>query len=509
MEAQGQDVTVVNNPLEHGVIQSGRRVGVWRYFDYPGQLGLEIDYETMQVNHLQVDSSLFVVKEGDRWTRQRLKYPCRPHGSRMHILEAFYTSLHSEYELYRKADRKNEPVETVLTFEVGEEGVATKPKVWGYTGFGMEKMMLKAFDAAPNLWIPGIKLDGSVATCRFGAFIKVCPDTCTRMPPSDTVRMLYGVSNYGSRSKGPNPVSNERAGMSFSPDGQMVAFGARLMAETNGNGFLVVSTKDGSQQFLPYGTIRNLYWRDNQHLSFKYTYGLSGEVNGIYDVISQIAESWTDSITFFERLSPDLSMLYAGRIRNRFLEVVRIDGGKTEWLIRKPDSDLFPVSWSPNQQFAVIKGRKEKLDQLYLYTVSTGSLKQLPLMDAEPCGWSADESIVYVRKSNPFSFSKAEVFAVETKTNLFNSVTGKIDNFIAAEFSSKANMFLMLRNGNLFLFSPTPEAKHQKILSNVSYAVWNKQGTSIAYISEKGRLLSLYDVQSGRSRILLNRLTGK
>ncbi len=510
LEVTGQEEIVSNNPLEQGLVRAGQRVGVWQYFDYPGELGLEIDYETMQVLHLKPDSSLFVVREGGRWVRQRLKSPCRPHGSRMLIVENYYRKLNTQYELYRRADQKKEPVETILTFEVGAEGVATNPKVWGYTKFGMEKMMLDAFDSAPNAWIPGIKMDGSVATCRFGAYVKICPDTCAQMAPRDTVDLFYGISNRASKPGSRNPVTTERAGMEFSPDGQWLAVGANLMATMGADGFFIVPTGGGKPVRVPYGSISGMYWKSNTEIAFKYTYSISGTVNGKFDLTTGLVESWTDSATYFERLSPDMKMMMAGRIRNHYLELVKVDvaKGTTEWVGRHSDGDMFPISWSPNQQTCVVKGRRDGVDYLYNFQVSTGTMKQLPIMDAEPCGWSLDGTQLYLQRVNPARYFKGQVFAVDTRTNLLNEVTDKMENFIAAEFSPKAGRFLLLRNFHLFLLSPDLGAKPVKIVSNVSYAVWSREGTEIAYVSEKGRLLSIYDIQTGKSRIVVN-LTGK
>lgn len=502
--AEGQDVLQVINPLEHGMIRSGQRAGLWQYFDYPGELGLEIDYETMRVTHLQPDSSLFVVKEGDRWVRQQLKSPCRPHGSIMLVLDHFFNNLHSHQEIKARARKRNEPVQTTLTFEVGPEGVASNPKVWGYSGFGMKKLMVKTFDTAPNVWIPGVKMDGSTATCRFGVYIKICPDTCAQIPASDTVRILYGLSHNRNRQAEPSPWTNERAGIVFSPEDQHIAVGASLLSQTGGNGFFIISIKDASYQYIPYGTIKSMYWEDNHTISFKYTYSLSAQVKGRYDVVANRIESRRDSTTFFEHLSPDRKVLFQARLRGKFLETVKTDlvSGKSEWLDLKPGSNIFPVSWSPDQRYVVLKTRSGNFDQGYLYELSSGTLRMIPVMDTDPCGWTADGSVLYLQQSR---FNSGKLFSVNSRTMGFIEMADNIDNFMGAQFSPSANQFLFLRRNNLFLMPPVVDAKPLKIADNVTYAVWNRAGTSIAYVSEKGMLLSLYDVQSARSRILINR----
>lgn len=513
LDSTGQD-HFVSTPLERGLIRSGQRAGIWQYFDFPGELGLEINYETMEVLQMKPDTSKYVVREGDRWVRQQLKYPCRPHGSMMPLRVHYHTKLGARGEMFNRADRKNEPVETLLTFEVGAEGVSSNPKVWGYTKFGMEKMIVEAYESAPNIWIPGVKMDGSVATCRFGLYIKICPDFCPELVRSDTVRMLFAGSNYKEEESSGrrNPVTDETTGMVFSPEGEWIAMNANIMANTGGDGFFVISTRNGEQKHITYGIIRGMYWLSNTKVAFKYSYSLSGTIHGEYNLATGSVESRIDSISFFERISPDRKTLLAGRIQNDILQVTKTDmsTGTSEWVTSPSQGDLFPLSWSPDNQVCLMKGRKDQLDNLYLFDATSKKLTPFPLMDAEPCGWSADAGQVFLQRTkhvvHGFNSStvKGQIFAVDTKTNRVSELTENLDDFVAAEFSPGANQFLMIRNKHLYLFSQSEASKPRKIVSNVSYAVWSHDGKSIAYVSEMGTLLSIYEVKSGKSRILNN-----
>lgn len=515
IDSIGQD-QFISTPLERGLIRSGQRAGIWQYFDSPGELGLEINYETMEVLDIKPDTSAYAVWEGDRWVKRRLKYPCRPHGSMMYLLEHYRLKLDAHNAMFSRADRKNERVETFLTFEVGAEGVSSNPKVWGYTKFGMEKEIMEAYQSAPNLWIPGVKMDGSVATCRFGLYIKICPDFCPEAipAPSDTVRMLYGGSNYKLETTGRNPVTSEPVGMVLSPNGEWIAMNASIMANTGGTGFFVISTGGGGQRHITYGNVQGIYWPDNTNIAFKYSYSLSGTLHGNYNLATGLVESRKDSLSFFERISPDRKTLLAGKIRNDFLEVVKLSltTGTSEWIARQSEGDMFPVVWSPNNQACVMKGRKDQMDIIYLLDVGTKKLATLPVMDAEPCGWSFDGGQVFFQRvihiaphAYPFVPTvKGQILAVDTKTNLLSEVTEKMDKFVTAEFSSGANQFLMIRNKNLYLFSQSEAAKPRKIVNDVSYAVWSHDGKSIAYVSEEGTLLSIYEVSTGKRRILYN-----
>jgi Tol biopolymer transport system component len=508
----GQD-QFIYTPLERGSVRSGQRSGVWQYFDYPGKLGLEINYETMEVLEMAPDTSKYVVKEGHRWTRQQLKSPCRPHGSLMNLQEHYFRKLDANTSMFTIANRKNKPVETLLTFEVGPDGVSTSPKVWGYTKFGMEKMIMEAYASAPNLWIPGIKMDGSVATCRFGLYVKICPEACPKVVQSDTVRLIHIAGNFNEKSYKRYPLTREPVGMVLSPDGKWIAMSAGIMTNTGGDGIFIIPTEAGNHKRINFGDIHGMYWLNNTNISFKYSYSLSGIVQGNYNLATGLVSSRRDSIYYFERISPDRTTLFAGRIQNDFLEVVKVNliTKTTEVATRKPGEDMFPVMWSPENQACLIKSRKDQADMLYHFDVTTGKLTQLPLMDAEPCGWSADGRHLYLQRSTPFvsqgyslnpSF-KGQLFGVDTKTNLLREVTKtKLDNFITAEFSTKANRFLMIQNNDLYLFSLGEVDKPQKIINGVTYAVWSPDGMSIAYVAEKGTVLSLYEVSSGERRML-------
>jgi len=512
VDSIGQD-QFVSTPLERGLIRGGQRAGVWQYYDTPGELGLEINYETMEVLQMKSDTSKYVVKEANRWVNQKLRYPCRPHGSIMPLFEHYRLKVRAHNELFNRADRKNEPVETVLTFEVGADGVSSNPNIWGYKKFGMEEMIKEAYESAPNVWIPGVKMDGSVATCRFGIYVRICPNKCPEFISSDTVRMLYGGSNTKEEiSAERNPVTSEPAGMALSPDGEWIAMSAKIMANTGGEGFFVISTRNGTQKRIQYGTIQGMHWLNNENIAFKYYYSLSGIWHGEYNLTTELVKSRNDSLIFFERISPDHKSLLGGKERNGFLEVVKVSltTGTSEWVAKHPDGDMFPVSWSPDNLACVMKGRRGGIDNLYHFDVRTTKLTELPLIDAEPCGWSTDGQI-FLQRVIPVSFGfppvaslNGQIFAVDSKTNVLSEVTKKMDNFITAEFSPGANKFLLLRKKNLSLFSLAEKGDPKKIASNVSYAVWSSDGRQIAYVSEMGTLLSIYDLQTNRSRIVLN-----
>ena len=103
----------------------------------------------------------------------------------------------------------------------------------------MEKMLLSAFQSAPNVWIPGVKADGTLVTCRFGIIITLCPEDkdgnlmgqrqnknainklispCTGATPEpDSVKILY---NFNPKELGFQINSQNRTRPSTQKDSQ-------------------------------------------------------------------------------------------------------------------------------------------------------------------------------------------------------------------------------------------------------------------------------------------------
>ena len=504
-KVMAQDQILRNTPLEYGVIRGNQRIGIWRYYDFPGKLGLEIDYGTMQLLYIRPDTSMFTILEGNRIVKTQLKSPCRFHGSELQLAEHYHSRISIPFELRARSKRKNENLETLLTFTVGPNGLAASPEVIGYTGFSMAKMMRVAFESAPNIWIPGIKLDDQPATCLFGVSVRICSDSCTQT--RDSVRIIYDVRTSKSGVESLAPWTNELTGIQFSPNDDWILVEANLVSNTGGSGLLVLSTKKNEFRHIQYGTIKNGYWLDKEHISFNYQFSIADALHGLYNINSGEVVTRSDSITYFDRLSPDGSTLCVANRRDKRNWLLSIDvaTGNRQPLQIESLTNPFPVSWSPDQKSIVIKGKKGNIDMLVLYDFPTQTYRPLPILDGEPCGWTSDGSTVFVRRTNfPFAHFSGEIFSINTKTLTFQELTGRKEGLLTAEFSPEANKFWVLLNGHLHLQYPSLDFKPVKIIDNVSAAKWSRDGTQIAYIASKGTLVCLYNIKSGRSRILRN-----
>ncbi len=505
----GQNRVLVRTPLEYGIVENGQRTGIWRYYDYPGFLGMEINYSTFELLYFDPDSSDFVVQTPNGWRPEKLLRPCRYHGPHIALVEHYNKSLHAPYELQRRATQKKEILQTVLTFDVGPEGTAGNPLVTGYTAFGMEKLMMKAYEAAPNQWIPGIKLDGTPATCRFGVSITVCPDTCTYSPPKDYTR-LYGIRVSSKPPDSPNIWGTENMGIQFSPDNRWILIDSKLLAKTGGDGFILVPAMQNPMnqytRYVPFGNIRNGYWLDNNRVAFKYKYSVAPATQGMYYLKEDSVATALDSITFFDRISPDQSRLCVTDYKEKTSQVVTIDlvsGGRTPMnveLALKP----IPLLWSPDQKSIIFSGRKDNFDILYQYVFENDSYSQLPVMDVQPCGWSKDGKHLYVYRTNyPFSSYSGQLFQINMVTRRFEELTKKVEGLYFAEFSPDAQKFLVVRNNAMFLVD-LADLKWTKVVDNVNSATWSRDGKHIAFVSEKGSILNLYEISTGRTILLHN-----
>ncbi len=515
LAAPAQRPILLRTPLEQGMVLNGQRVGVWKYFDYPGRLGMEIDYETMRLLYFQPDSGMYVVQDGGLWTKQRLTRPCRPHGSGMSVIEHYQREIRVPFELQRRAKEKNSVIQTILTFDVDQNGNAGNPIVTGYTGFGMEKMMMETFEGAPNYWIPGVKVDGTPASCRFGITITICPDNCETVEPN-SFRVLTGIKiARGEARIRPWTFSVEPTGIRFAPDNEWVLVDAKLMSNTGGNGFMVVPTKPNPlnqlTKYIPYGNIQNGYWLDKRKISFKYKYGMAGSQRGLYDLEKDSVQTLPDSLTYFDRISSDLTTLCTVEYKDKTSNVYLIDLAtqQRKKLPIDPFLNPVPLAFSPDRRSIIFNGRKELKDFMYHLDLESGEAKQLPILNTELCGWSKDGSTVYVYRTNfPLTNYSGELFSIDLKSMTFKEVTGKVNELFYPEYSVAADQFLAIRSDDLYLFSPDNK-KWEPIVKNVTAAHWSRDGRSIAYVSEKGTLLNLHDVATRQTIILHSQLPNK
>lgn len=511
VSALAQKRVLVRTPLEYGIVENGQRTGIWRYYDSPGILGMEIDYSTFELLYFNPDTSDFVVQTRDGWSSEKLLRPCRFHRAYSTLVEHFRNSVHSPYGLGLRAEQKEQILQSILTFDVGPEGTAGNPHVSGYTKYGMEKMLMKAYESAPNQWIPGIKMDGTPATCRFGISITACPnpDTCKATTP-ETFKPIYRIFDPSKPPESSTIWDTERMGLQFSPDNKWVLIDAKMLAKTGGDGFLLVpATENPMNQFtryVLYGDIRNGYWLDDDRIAFKYKYGLAPTVQGMYYLKDDSIITQLDSITYFDRISPDQTRLCVAEYKEKTSHLLTIDpaSGRRIPMSVNPFLKPIPLLWSPDQKSIIFSGMQNNFDVLYQYVFENDTYSQLPVMNVQPCGWSKDGKYLYAYRTNfPFSNYSGELFEFNMVTRGFQKLTKKVEGLLFAEFSGEAHQFLVVRNSAMFLVDPS-DMIWIKVIGNVNSATWSRDGEHIAFVSEKGSMLNLYNVKTGRTILLHN-----
>lgn len=154
----------VDTPYERGVIRDGYKVGVWEYYDEPGELALKIDYNSASLLFLQKDTSEFVIWEGGEWVHSRLDVHPRFIGS----LAEFYRSLSAvTYGKYPRVARINRTVGTFyILFEIDSLGKAGNFQVVNDIGDGCGDVVLEGLKKIPNFWLAAQK-GASVYRARF------------------------------------------------------------------------------------------------------------------------------------------------------------------------------------------------------------------------------------------------------------------------------------------------------------------------------------------------------
>lgn len=505
-----QSRELVRTPLEYGMADQGQRIGIWKYYDAPGILGMEIDYAKMELRYFRNDTSQYVVDQGGQWKKEQMIRPCRLHGSQAVLVEHFNNQLIAPFELRRKSTIDKEIIKADLVFEVGPDGRAQRPEVFGNSP-GLEKMMLQAFESAPNFWIPGVKSDGTLAKCRFGVSITICPDSCVRSE-TQIYRPLYRLQVGKSVPFVETlDATVEPTGLKVSPDNSWVLLEAKQMANTGGDGFMVLPLRGtGQRRVIAYGNIQNGYWKDAHTIQFKFRYGHQKTARGVYDLDKDSVWTTLDSITYFDKISPDKTKLVvAGNRGKGKLYVIDLATPSTTTIPTGAAVSPVPLAWTPDQEAIIYRYRKDDRDIIYRYKLTDGSSAQLPALDADVIGLTKQGDVMYTfRTTYPRASFTGEILSVNLDKLTLEEITGRVSGLAYAEYSASANKFLAIRFENLFLLDPQT-MDWQLVNRKVSSASWSTDGTFLVFVSDKGTQLQRYDLRTGKSEVIHQQLPEK
>ena len=76
-----------------GKIENGQKVGVWQYFDKPGELSLMVNYSTGKLTYIKPDTSKYLVYDTGEWVETHINTPPHFLGSHMELIQTFSRSI--------------------------------------------------------------------------------------------------------------------------------------------------------------------------------------------------------------------------------------------------------------------------------------------------------------------------------------------------------------------------------------------------------------------------------
>ncbi len=136
-----------------GYIKDGYNVGVWEYYDLPGELSISVNYDNGKLLYLIPDTSEYVIKVDDRWVSSKLDIQPRYIGSMVEFYKILYKNT-----TYPKKARENSIVgKFYITFEVDTLGHAGEYEVIHDIGGECSKEIIRTLKLIPNFWLSAMK----------------------------------------------------------------------------------------------------------------------------------------------------------------------------------------------------------------------------------------------------------------------------------------------------------------------------------------------------------------
>jgi len=145
-----ENYQMVSSDYEKGQMVDGSRVGIWHYFDQPGELALKVDYSTGELLYLKTDSSAYVIKKNDQYERCQVDIAPRFIGS----MNTFYSTLGKEVQFPMDAVRQSTVGTMHILFEIDTAGLIDKYEIINDLGHGCAEAIMVALEKLPNVWVP-------------------------------------------------------------------------------------------------------------------------------------------------------------------------------------------------------------------------------------------------------------------------------------------------------------------------------------------------------------------
>ncbi len=161
-KASKENYQMISSDYEKGQIVDGSRVGIWQFFDQPGELALKVDYSTGELLYLKADSSAYAIKKNDQYEYSQVDIAPRFVGS----MNTFYSTLGKEVQYPLDAVRQSLVGTMYILFEIDTLGLIDKYEIINDLGFDCSEAILVALEKLPNVWVPA-SIGGKRYRARF------------------------------------------------------------------------------------------------------------------------------------------------------------------------------------------------------------------------------------------------------------------------------------------------------------------------------------------------------
>lgn len=151
----------VDSHYQKGTLKEGYKESIWEYYDKPGELALKIDYSSAKLLFLKPDTSEYIIKINDQWTKSKLDVQPRYIGS-MHD----FKKLQSTIRYPAEARTKETAGKFYITFEIDTIGRAGNYQVINDIGNQCSEEVIKALRTIPNYWLTAQK-EGKLYPSKF------------------------------------------------------------------------------------------------------------------------------------------------------------------------------------------------------------------------------------------------------------------------------------------------------------------------------------------------------
>lgn len=139
----------IDNQYQKGTLKGGFKDSIWHYYDKPGELALTIDYSSSKLLYLKSDTSDYVIKINDQWTKSKLDVQPRYIGSMND-----FRKLQSLVRYPVRARTHETAGKFYIAFDIDTSGRAGNYQIINDIGDKCAEEVINALKKIPNYWLP-------------------------------------------------------------------------------------------------------------------------------------------------------------------------------------------------------------------------------------------------------------------------------------------------------------------------------------------------------------------